>query len=374
MRHANKAWGLAAAVVVSAGVAAVTLTAQDSEAPATPQQRLATLAERAASDPRPDLFFEMGRLQFELGDPGAAFVSLAQAVKLAPQGHHVHTYFLHQLDKTAYKGRLELLEQLLKTAPDYPPLMERLGILYQGKGKDDQAEALFKRWVALRADNAEPHARLAEFYRATGKPRQAVPHFQKVREIMGESSYALRRLGVVHRELGNLDQSAELLSLAIDQVEAGDDLVALVELGRTQTARKRYADAVTALTKVVSLDTGSPAYRVLLAQAQASGGQNTAAKASFEAAIKLDKFNLEAQLGLGNLLLEMGDPKGALPHIREASSRNDRDPELHFLVGEVSLKAGDLAGAEREYQKLKRIGGLTLAKKLKALIDANPAP
>ncbi len=374
MRHAKRSWAVAAAVVMAAGVGAMSLTAQDAEAPATPQQRLATLTERAASDPRPDLFFEIGRLQFELGDPGAGFVSLAKAVKLAPQGHHVHTYFLHQLDKTAYKSRLALLETLAKIVPDYPPLMERLGRLYQGKGKDDKAEALFKRWVSLRPDNAEPHARLAEFYRATGKSKRAIPHFQKVREIMGESSYALRRLGVVLRESGDLDRSAELLSLAIEQVEAGDDLVALVELGRTQMARKRYGEAVAAFTKVVSIDGGSPAYRVLLAHAQVSAGESAAAKASFEAAIKLDKFNLEAQLGLGNLLLDLGDPAGALPHIREASSRNDRDPDLHFLVGEVSLKTGDTAGAEREHQKLKRIGSLTLAQKLKVLIDAHSAP
>lgn len=361
-------WGVAAGLMAGAGLLAMSLTAQDTEAPATPQERLATLAQRAQAEPRPDLLFEIGRLQFDAGDPAAAFSALAQAVVLAPQGHHVHSYFLHQLDKSAYKGRVALLESLHKTLPDYPPLLERLAVLYQGQGKNAEAEALFKHWLSLRPDNSGPHARLAEFYRLTKRLKLAVTHLQRVREITGESAYALRRLGVIYRELGELTLSAEALSTAADLVEANDDLAALVELGHTQMAQGQGAEAAIAFETVVALDPGSPAYRLWLAQAQVVAGQSKAAQASFEATIRLDRVNLGAQLGLGKLLLSMGQPKAALAHLREASARNDRDPDMHFLVGDVALQAGDLATAEREYAKLKQIRSTTLAKKLKALI------
>jgi tetratricopeptide (TPR) repeat protein len=371
MSRRLRPWGVATALVAGFGFAAMSLTAQDTAPPATPQERLVTLTERASADPRPDLFFEMGRLQFELGDPASGFTSLAKAVMLAPQGHHAHTYFLHQLDKSAYKGRIELMENLRQVIPDYPPLMERLGILYVGKGKNAEAEILFKKLLALRPDNAEFHARMAEFLWLNKRSEEAVSHLERVREITGESAYALRRLGTIHRELGNLDASVEMLTSAVELLEAGDDLAALVGLGQTYMAQSKAEDAVEAFQTVVSLDNGSPSYRVLLAHAHAASGQMAGARSSFEQAIRLDKFNIEAQLGLGRVMLDQGDPKAALPHFREASARNDRDPDLHFLVGEVSLKAGDLAGAKREHNKLKQIRSTTLAKKLYALINAH---
>ncbi|MBI5137341.1 MAG: tetratricopeptide repeat protein [Nitrospirae bacterium] len=374
MRHSARAWGVAAGLVACVGLAALTLTAQDKEAPQDPRARLATLAKRVATDPRPDLFFELGRLHFELGNPAEGFEALARGVKLAPEGHHVQTYFLHQLDKSEYKERVALLEMLHGVHPDYPPLLERLGVLYQGKGRDAEAEALFKKWVALRPDHAEPHARIAEFYRVTARPQEAVAHLEKVRALTGESTYALRRLGVIERELGHLERSAELLTLALDQVETRDDLVALVELGHTRMAQHKPQEATEAYAKVVALDPGSPAHQVFLAQARAAAGKRADAVAAYEQAIALDKFNLEAQLGLGRLLLDMGDAKAALPHVREASSRNDRDPDLHFLVGQVALKAGDMATAEREHDKLKQIRSTTLARELQTLIEAQKAP
>ena len=367
MTLGRRGW-VAALVAVSMAWGGWSLTAQEAETAASPAERVALLAKRAQSDPRPDTYFELGRLQFEQGDPTEGFRALARAVALAPAGHHVQTYFLHLLDKTAYKGRVELLEDLRKILPDYPPLLLRVGQLYMGKGRDQEAETLFKKWLSLRPEQAEAHARIAEFYRVTRRPEQAIAHLEQVREWMGESTYALRRLGVIYRETGKLDKSAEVLEAALDQVEARDDLVALTQLGHTEMERGNHPEAAEAFAKSVQIDPGSPAFQLFLAQAQAAAGQGEPARASFEKAIALDRFNLDAQLGMGNLLRSQGNPKGALPHLREASSRNDRDPDLHFLVGAVALEAGDLEGAQREHAKLKQIGSVTLAKELGALI------
>lgn len=346
------------------------VTAQEKEAPGDPRARLATLEKRAAEAPKPDVYFEMGRIQFQLGDDANAFRSLARAVSIAPAGHYSQIYLLHQLDKTRYNTRIELFEELRKTLPDYPPLLARLGRLYQGKGEDKKAAALFARWTELRPDSEPAHARQAEFARATKQPKLALAEWQKVRDIKGESAYALRRMGVVYREEGDLEKSAEVLETAISLVEQGDDLIALNELGHTRMAQKRYKEAVASYKKSVSLDKGSPAYRIFLARAQALAGDNKGARASYEKAVELDKFNLEAQLGLGELLLAMGDPTAALPHLKEASSRNDRDPDMHFLVGKTAIAAGDMETATYEHNKLKQIRSVTLAKKLGELIAA----
>lgn len=385
---------------------ALTLTgpdAQVADAPRDPAARIATLEKRVQADPRPDLYFELGRLRLEKGDDDAGLADLARAARVAPEGHYVHAYLAHQLDKARYAHRTDLFEALAKLAPDDPVLIERLGLLYQGDGRDRDAEAQFTRWVRLRPDNAEPHARLGEFYRATDRPKAAIAELEKIRTIMGtnmgtnggESTYALRRLGVLYRETGDLDASADRLSRAIAEAEgvrkaaaatdagrkAGfkadgteEDVVALVELGHTRLAQKRPADAVVAYRKALALDPRSPAYALNVALAEQEAGDLKAARAAYEEAVRLDAFNLEAQLGFGRLLLSQGDAQGALAHFKEASSRNDRDPELHFLVGETALKAGDIKTARYEHDKLKQINSATLAGKLGALLAARKEP
>jgi len=389
------AWG---GLLLGAGglVWAWTLTAngpmaQTGEAPQDPAARIATLERRVKAEPRADLYFELGRLRLERGEDDAGLADLARAAKSAPEGHYVHAYLAHQLDKIRYAHRTDLLEDLAKIAPDDPVVIERLGRLYQGNGRDKQAEAQFTRWVRVRPGNAEPYARLAEFYRATDRPKEAIPPLEKVRTIMGESTYALRRLGVLYRETGDLDASADRLSKAIAEAEgvrkaaagsvpamkaalkAGEteqDVVALVELGHTRLAQKRPADAVAAYRKAIALDAGNPVFALYLARAEQTRGDAGAARTAYEQAVKVDPFNLDAQLGLGRLLLSQGDAKGALAHLKEASSRNDRDPELHYLVGETALKAGDLKTARYEHDKLKQIRSTTLAHKLGDLLAA----
>jgi len=396
------AWGgllVGAVAVVWALTAPGGPVAQTGEAPQDPAARIATLERRVQAEPRPDLYFELGRLRLERGDDDAGLKDLARAAKSAPEGHYVHAYLAHQLDKTRYAHRTDLLEALVQLAPDDPVLIERLGLIYQGAGRDKEAEALFTRWVRLRPENTEPYARLAEFYRATERPKDAIPLLEKVRAIMGEnggeSTYALRRLGVLYRETGDLDASAARLTKAIAEAEgvrkaaaatdagrkagvkAGEkeeDLVALVELGHTRLAQKRPADAVAAFRRAMVLDPKSPVYPLNVAVAEQARGDVGAARVAYEKAVALDPFNLEAQLDFGRLLLAQGDAKGALAHFKEASSRNDRDPELHFLVGETALKAGDLATARFEHEKLKQIRSTTLARKLGALLPTAPAP
>ncbi len=194
------------------------LTAQEGEVATDPQARLAQLQKRVAEEPRADRYFELAQLLFKGGDPAKGFSALAKGIKITPDGHHMQSYFLYQLDKTEYKTRLELVQSLHKILPEYPPLLERLGRLYQGQGKDKEAEALFRKWVSKRPDSAEAHSRLGEFLRVTGKLEPAAAEFETVRTLMGESSYALRRLGVVYREAGKLEKSAERLMEANDLV------------------------------------------------------------------------------------------------------------------------------------------------------------
>jgi tetratricopeptide (TPR) repeat protein len=395
------AWGallVGAGAVVWAGRLAGP-HAQVGDAPQDPAARIATLERRVQSDPRPDLYFELGRLRLEQGHDDAGLADIARAARTAPEGHYVHAYLADQLDKTKYDHRIDLFEALVRLDPDDPVLLERLGVLYQSVGRDAEAEALFTRWVRLRPGNTEPYARLAEFYRATERPKDAIAPLEKVRAIMaqngGESTYALRRLGVLYRETGNLDASAARLTTAIAETEgvrkaaaatdagrragfaAGkpeEDVVALVELGHTRLAQKRPADAVAAFREAAALDPKSPAYALFVAEAEREKGDARAAKGAYQEALALDPFNLDARLGFGNLLLAQGDAKGALVQLKEASSRNDRDPDLHFLVGETALKAGDLEAARYEHRKLMQIRSTTLARKLGAMLPPATAP
>lgn len=159
-------------------------------------------------------YFDAGRTLLAEGQTVAGFQTLTVAVLLAPDDMARQAYLLSQLDQGGHNWDVALHESLHAVAPGYPPIMQRLAKLYEGKGRVADAEALYVKWAATRPDNPEPYARLGEHYFFAGRYAEAVKAFERHRALMGESDYALRRLSAAHEALGHHDLAARLMAKA----------------------------------------------------------------------------------------------------------------------------------------------------------------
>jgi|GEM_PF-1542010 tetratricopeptide (TPR) repeat protein len=155
-------------------------------------------------------YFDTGRSLLAEGRVQEGFRLLAVSVALAPADVARQTYFLAYLDRNAFNWDVKLHEDLVAVNPAYPPLLQRLGKLYEGKQRFGEAEALYRRWSELRPGQPEPFARLGELYYFTGRYREGLDAFSRHRELVGESDYALRRMAAIYAAMGDPINAARM--------------------------------------------------------------------------------------------------------------------------------------------------------------------
>jgi len=158
-------------------------------------------------------YFDAGRTLLAQGQVIPGFQALTVAVLLAPDDMTRQAYLLAQLDRGDHNWDVALHEALYAVAPAYPPILQRLAKLYEGKGRSADAEALYLKWAAMRPDNPEPFARLGEHYLFTGRYQEAVDAFERHRALVGDSDYAVRRLSTARKALRD-EQATRRLSQA----------------------------------------------------------------------------------------------------------------------------------------------------------------
>jgi len=133
----------------------------------------------------------------QAGDVAAGARILAARVATRPDDVAAQAYLTMALDRMAAQGDIEGLEGVRQVLPDWPPVLERLGRLYDNQGRHAEAEAVYRSWVTLRPANPEPYARMAEHEVVAGNYPKAVTLFQRHRALVGESDYADRRIAMV---------------------------------------------------------------------------------------------------------------------------------------------------------------------------------
>jgi tetratricopeptide (TPR) repeat protein len=157
-------------------------------------------------------YFDAGRALVARGETEAGLKALTVAVVLAPDNVAYQTYLLAYLDGSGRNWDVGLHEALHAVAPAYPPLLQRLAKLYDGKDRHADAEALYLKWARLRPDQPEAYARLGEHYYFSGQYADALKAWDRHRDLVGGSDYAERRMAAAREALDTQARTARLLA------------------------------------------------------------------------------------------------------------------------------------------------------------------
>jgi Flp pilus assembly protein TadD len=179
-------------------------------------------------------YFDAGRAMLARGETEAGLKALTVAVVLAPDNVGYQTYLLAYLDRSEHSWDVPLHEALHAVAPAYPPLLQRLAKLYDGKGRQGDAEALYLAWARLRPDQPEPYARLGEHYFFARRYDDAIQAWSRHRALTGESDYALRHIAAAYDAQGRHGEAARLVAQA-------DDLAAPPPVGAQVEERMTFS-------------------------------------------------------------------------------------------------------------------------------------
>jgi len=136
------------------------------------------------------------------GNTAAGARLLAARVKVDPADLAAQTYLTIALDRLAQATDADGLEGVRQVLPDWPPVLERLALVYEGKGRGADVERIYKDWITLRPGNPEPYARLAEYEAGAGRYAKAIALFERHRALLGgESDYAERRIAALRERI-----------------------------------------------------------------------------------------------------------------------------------------------------------------------------
>jgi tetratricopeptide (TPR) repeat protein len=279
-----------------------------------------------------------------LGDPSFAPLAQREMTALAQQNPQIAAHsvalpllpasaqatgeapaLLHDADLLLTKQQVsqaaDAYLSILKQAPNSAPAYQGLGLAESAMGQTDKAFRAFSQ--ALRLDPSLPQAQfgLAQLYSAAGLPDEASARLERlIRQVPNSAEY-LNALGNIYRADEVTYSQAETLfrravALAPNQP---DTLVNLADMessnNKPQAAEAHYRQALQLAPQ--SVRTQVALGRFLLTQ-QTTPEHAAEAERLLRSALTQDPRNDTAQVYLGQLLVQRGDAKDAVPLLESA--------------------------------------------------------
>lgn len=191
-----------------------------------------------------------------------------------------------------------------------------------------------QRSASKRTKGAAATAPATESETAEDKQAQLVQKFETAQELhaAGKLAEALK----LYDEALQLDDSQSVI-----HYQRGSALVGL----------NRLDDAVSALTRAVTLQSDFARGYALLGEAEARRNHTIEAEKAFLRAVELDGTLMHARLGAAQLMATRKAAKEALPLLEPLAKQpnGERDAAFYVVYGEVLRETGNLPGALQAY-------------------------
>lgn len=281
---------------------------------------------------------------------------LSAAMKKSRPGHPTTALVeaqLAYLDKRLPQAR-ELLDRLLKAAPNDPQLLLLSGVVDLTRGALLPAESQLGK--AVQVTDGAPVARrlLASTYLRLGQPDKALTAMRPLVEVDRPDPGALALAGEAYLMLGQPDRAESLFGEALRL--RPDDIQLRTALALTDLARGRSGEGLASLEKLAAADASTTATRALIA-AHMRRGDHVKALAAIDTLASAGADAETVALLRGHALRAKGD----LTRAREAF-----DQVLKLVPGHFSATA-NLAALDQAEGRAEEA-----RQRLQAVIKADP--
>jgi tetratricopeptide (TPR) repeat protein len=253
-------------------------------------------------------------------------------------------------------------EKAVEIAADYAPAYNLLGYARRANGQFDQAEAAFKKYIALIPSDPNPYDSYAELLMKMGRFDESIAMYRKALSV--NAHFAPSRFGIASNlmfqgkhdqarsELWKLHQAARndgerrtaLFGAAVVYADEGKLDQALGELKKEYAvADKIDDDAAMAADLVAMGDVALEAGRADDARKFYLSSLEKQEKSDLSSAVKEDA-RLTHHYNLGRVALRAGDLASAQEHARAflsgttAKNNNGEMLQAHALVGAIALQ------------------------------------
>ena len=236
---------------------------------------------------------------------------------------------------------------LLGHYPDFGFGWKLLGGTLQKQGKE--ALSAFQKVVELMPDDPEAHFNLGVVLKNLGQLDQAVTSYQRAVQLKPDYAEAHSNLGSTLKDLGRLDDAVasyrRALKIKPDSADTYNNLgIALKGLGQLN-------DAIASYRKAVALKPDFALAHYNLGNGQKDQGQLDAAVTSYRRAIEINPDFAGAYNNMGGVLKDLGQLDAAVASYRKALEFKPDFAEAHNNMGGVLKDLGQLEAALASYRK-----------------------
>ncbi|HQT78328.1 MAG TPA: PEP-CTERM system TPR-repeat protein PrsT [Rhodopila sp.] len=210
----------------------------------------------------------------------------------------------------------------------------------------DSALATADRLQSEAHDFPAVRALKGDVYLAANRPSDAVAAFQEAFKA-APSNLLVTRLANALLRAGQQQQATNVLLAWLDKHP--DDMIATEQASEIEIATGNYDTAVRHLTAVLKQKPHDPAALNNLAWVYQKQGKNNEARGLARQAYVLSPGPQTADT-LGWILVSLGDAKGGVALLRQASTTASSDPRILYHYAVALNDAGDKAEAKKQLQ------------------------
>jgi serine/threonine-protein kinase len=126
--------------------------------------------------------------------------------------------------------------------------------VYEHTGRIADAEATYKRAVALRPDYWDGYNSLGDFYDRQKRVQDSIAQYRRIIELTPDNTAAYNNLGIEYTELDDPASYAAAEAAFQKSIQLAPTYQAYADLGWLYLGHKRYAEAATATKKALELN------------------------------------------------------------------------------------------------------------------------
>lgn len=303
-----------------------------------------------------EVHVKLGLIYFQQGKFGQAVPSLRQALKLKPALPNADILLAMSLSELGrYSEALPGLEKGFRRSPD--PALKRLAGLqlqraYTGLQKDSKAIE-----VALELNRLYPEDPEILYHGSRLYANFAYLMLRRLSQVAPASVWRRQAAGETFESQGQHDLAIREYR-AVVELDPGRTGIHF-RLGRALLGRSQpgsQAEALKEFEQELQLDPTNANAAYEAAEIHRKLGQLNNAQENFEMALKHDPDFEEAHLGLGRVLITLGKPDLALPHLQKAISLNSANEVSQYQLSQAYRALGKTTEQQKalaEFQRLR---------------------
>jgi tetratricopeptide (TPR) repeat protein len=220
-----------------------------------------------------------------------------------------------------------------------------------------QAEALLRSAVAEDPQAASAWYLLGYALFREGRAKESLDAYAHGAALRPPAADDLKVVGLDYGLLGDYDGGIRYLKSALEIDPA--NLEARYYLGRIYYTQNKFAEAERTFREVLARDAGHVKAYNNLGQTLEALNDRDGAIAAYRRAIELDRASPKRSeypyLNLAALLADADDVEPAAALLLEAQSINPQNAKVHFRLGSLYLRRGQLGPAQEQLERAARL-------------------